>query len=89
MDIEPPYELIRDSFERGKVIPFLGWYGPYSAEDLEDPMGPPSGEYRVFRGGSYWFKAHMARAARRFSVIAGGRSKDVGFRVVLPVAPSD
>lgn len=27
------------------------WYGPYSAEDQTDPVGPDTGDYKIIRGG--------------------------------------
>ena len=31
------------------------WYGDYRGDPVTDPPGPDSGEYRVIRGGSYYF----------------------------------
>ena len=28
------------------------WYGEYGRNDVEDPIGPPQGSFRVYRGGS-------------------------------------
>ncbi len=41
------------------------WYGAYGKEDQRAPWGPPSGGWRVLRGGSYWIDAVGARAAYR------------------------
>jgi formylglycine-generating enzyme required for sulfatase activity len=41
------------------------WYGPYDAT-ATDPMGPPEGIYRVFRGGSWLSDEWFARAANRY-----------------------
>jgi hypothetical protein len=59
-----------------------------------DPAGvaipsaePPSGGWRVLRGGSYWLDADDARAACRFIWGPGIEDGDQGFRVVLPAVP--
>ncbi len=44
---------------------------------------------RVFRGGSYLNSARGARSAYRFGWVPGDRVRDLGFRVLLPFAPSD
>ena len=50
---------------RGNVWERLqDWFGPYSAGRQVDPQGPPSGERRVVRGGS-WFSDQI-RAACSF-----------------------
>jgi formylglycine-generating enzyme required for sulfatase activity len=56
-------------------------WGPYSAERQADPQGPPSGDLRVGRGGS-WYDAHPARfrCACRNGRWPGNRRIDVGFR---------
>jgi formylglycine-generating enzyme required for sulfatase activity len=44
------------------------WYGAYPGGAETDPTGPPSGSYRVLRGGSWNLNARSARAAiRKFS----------------------
>ena len=44
---------------------------------------------RVFRGGSFWGTAQFARSAYRNHWNPGVRNVDLGFRVLLPFAPSD
>ncbi len=54
---------------------------PYSAEDEREE---PSGSYpRVTRGGSFGSGSRSARCACRGRYDPGGRSYDIGFRVVL------
>ncbi len=54
------------------------WYGDYSAEAVIDPTGPENGQYRVMRGGSWFYTSDYARSANRFKNI-----RDIGgFRVV-------
>jgi formylglycine-generating enzyme required for sulfatase activity len=61
------------------------WYGPYSG-DATDPWGPPTGELRALRGGSWGFGARRLRAAYRFSYGPEGRDWDLGFRVAVSLA---
>lgn len=59
------------------------WYDEdyYRVSPLKDPEGPPSGKFRVRRGGSWSDYASDCRSAKRAR--GEGRSWDVGFRVVL------
>jgi formylglycine-generating enzyme required for sulfatase activity len=41
------------------------WYGPYSPGEARDPKGPPSGEYRAARGGSWMSGAGALRVSAR------------------------
>lgn len=56
---------------------------PYSSYDTNNPTGPSSGSYRVFRGGSWDYGASRCRVANRGSSSPGYRFNDLGFRVVL------
>jgi serine/threonine protein kinase len=61
------------------------WYSssyPTTAEVRQDPLGPPDGERRVIRGGSFALPASACRSAARSSLRPDGRRADVGFRVV-------
>ena len=66
----------------------VDWYGNYPDEPQVDPWGPPSGENRVVRGGSFGNLAENARAADRNRTSPVNEWSSVGFRVVLPVSPS-
>jgi formylglycine-generating enzyme required for sulfatase activity len=57
------------------------WYGPYPLEDLLDPTGPPSGEQRIVRGGSWQSDAGAARCGTRSSRDPATLDAAVGFRV--------
>ena len=61
------------------------WYGEsyYGSSQGSDPHGPSSGKSRVFRGGSWAFKAERCRAASRDWFAPGRRNHYIGFRVVV------
>ena len=56
------------------------WYGDYASEQLLNPTGPSSGEYRVVRGGSYLLLPDFARTANRGRLEPDGVRSFVGFR---------
>jgi formylglycine-generating enzyme required for sulfatase activity len=60
------------------------WYDGtyYSNSPANNPSGPETGKYRVYRGGSYIGKATNLRSAVRFSALPGTRTHDLGFRLV-------
>src|SRR5262249_14149827 len=57
------------------------WYGPYKPEAVADPTGPPQGEYRVLRGGSWRYGGGLWRSACRDDLQPDGRLSNLGFRV--------
>jgi sulfatase modifying factor 1 len=58
------------------------WYGPYPIGEVRDPTGPPSGQYKVRRGGS-WFKyATFCRSANRNWAHPASRYSTTGLRLV-------
>ena len=64
------------------------WYGSYDATAQQDPTGPQTGVWRVFRGGSFWDVARRVRSARRSGSDPAFRRVYLGFRVVRrPQAP--
>jgi formylglycine-generating enzyme required for sulfatase activity len=60
------------------------WYDPkyYQNSPEQDPKGPDTGQYRVYRGGSWVSSAINLRASVRFSGLPATRSNDLGFRVL-------
>jgi formylglycine-generating enzyme required for sulfatase activity len=58
------------------------WYEGYSSGAQTNPLGPVSGSYRVFRGGS-WFNTapNLVRSSYRTSTTPGDTSSGLGFRV--------
>jgi uncharacterized protein (TIGR02996 family) len=61
------------------------WYSSdyYQHSPEHDPPGPLEGEFRVVRGGSWYFGARPARSAYRFWMDPEQRDDDLGFRVAL------
>ena len=59
------------------------WYGAYQDGSATDPVGPASGQDRVFRGGSILTGDWGCRAAYRGRTAPDSRFKDMGFRVAI------
>jgi formylglycine-generating enzyme required for sulfatase activity len=59
------------------------FYGSYSGGGFRNPSGPPEGEYRVFRGGSWNNLASNSRSADRYRALPHERNDRQGFRVVV------
>jgi formylglycine-generating enzyme len=58
------------------------WYADYPAGDVTNPRGPSEGGlYRVIRGGGWYFRGSICRAAQRGSSAPPGRGDGLGFRV--------
>jgi formylglycine-generating enzyme len=56
------------------------WYAGYTEATLSDPVGPPSGENRVLRGGAFFFSPRDLRSADRGRLQPSDRGRGVGFR---------
>jgi formylglycine-generating enzyme required for sulfatase activity len=57
------------------------WYGDYTKSPRNDPTGPATGLYRVYRGGSWNYAAWYCRSAYRYATRPGGLDAYQGFRV--------
>ena len=60
------------------------WYGPYPSAPQTDPVGPPSGTGRVWRGGRWFWKERPEyfRSADRDQMLPVNSDRAVGLRVV-------
>lgn len=61
----------------------IDYYGKYQGDELIDPEGPPTGNERVARGGSYFENFQSIRSSKRFSFKSTHISSSLGFRVIL------
>ncbi len=59
------------------------WKGSYSSGSQTNPIGPSSGSYRVFRGGSWSNNARLCRSSNRGSSIPSYRNFNLGLRLSL------
>ena len=59
------------------------WYGLYATGPIPNPIGPPTGERRVLRGGSWFNEARFLRSASRLALAPGDRLRLIGFRLAL------
>ncbi len=66
----------------------LDWYtGTLPGGTVRDPVGPSSGSFRVFRGGSWYLTASNCRSALRCDCGPGARYYGLGFRLALSSVP--
>ena len=57
------------------------WFGPYSADPLQDPKGPATGTKRVMRGGDFFgYEPSWARPAYRWRDDPDAYNHAIGFR---------
>lgn len=59
------------------------WYGSYSSTDQFNPTGAASGDYRVIRGGSWYYGAVDCRVSDRKGGTPSHRGSDNGLRLAL------
>jgi formylglycine-generating enzyme required for sulfatase activity len=61
------------------------WYDEkyYSNSPAENPPGPPKGDYKVLRGGSWFYPGGSARASYRYYYAPYLLYDYVGFRCVV------
>lgn len=57
------------------------WYGDYSSSGQTNPIGPPNGTHRVYRGGGWGNNAGFCRVAGR-GFAPSNRYSNLGFRLV-------
>jgi formylglycine-generating enzyme required for sulfatase activity len=60
----------------------------YAESPAVDPTGPPrpvSGQYRIIRGGGWWYSAYECRVANRHGAGAGNLDSNIGFRCVTRI----
>jgi formylglycine-generating enzyme required for sulfatase activity len=60
------------------------WYDPnsYQSGAAQDPAGPPTGQEKVLRGGSWIVDPKLLRVSDRYSIKPDARSDYFGFRCV-------
>ncbi|MHC4476263.1 MAG: SUMF1/EgtB/PvdO family nonheme iron enzyme [Planctomycetota bacterium] len=63
------------------------WYGPYTADSQNDPVGRICGDFKVTRGGSHSTDVYFLRSANRMGAIPADKHWLLGFRVVLGEVP--
>jgi len=63
------------------------WYASYTQSAKTDPQGPPTGDYRVRRGGSWFGEGYKCRSANRAKGHPSSRLRSTGFRVVMVAQP--
>lgn len=59
------------------------WFVRFPPADARDPVGPPDGKFKVFRGGGWNNPIEMARAGNRFMMVPTNGIHFVGFRLAL------
>ena len=59
------------------------WYGEYPKQQATNPQGPPSGKFRVIRGGCWKSRATECRSAFRDHAMPEMKNPRMGFRVVM------
>jgi len=57
----------------------------YPSAPVLDPTGPPTGDNRLIRGGSWSLYARFCRAAYRGRDWPGHRFNDIGFRLARTI----
>ncbi len=65
------------------------WYGEYPSGRIVNPVGPVSGMYKVFRGGSWRSKPEYCRSASRLKLLPIHGWSNLGLRIArhLPSTP--
>jgi len=58
------------------------WYAPYPPGPLLDPAGPDEGDFKVIRGGDWFYEAKACRSASRETFPPSSADSRVGFRII-------
>jgi len=74
----------------------LDWYGPYTPDEQNDPIGRGDGDFKVTRGGSHNTAVGYLRSANRQGTLPEDKHWFIGFRLALgsmpqtkPLPPAD
>jgi formylglycine-generating enzyme required for sulfatase activity len=59
------------------------WFADYPQAPLTDPLGPPRGKFKIYRGGSWNHPIELARSRNRFMMSPTNGIYFIGFRVAL------
>lgn len=59
------------------------WYRIYSSLSQNNPTGPSTGTYRVYRGGSWYFFEKNCRLSKRYSGISDVHDSFLGLRLAI------
>ncbi len=65
------------------------WYENNSNSSAINPIGPSSGTHRVFRGGSWYYRALGCRVAERYYNLPGNSYRHMGFRILKTVTKKE
>ncbi len=57
------------------------WYGAYESAPQENPVGAVEGDFRVYRGGGWYYVPQFCRAAYRNYFEPSHRGNNLGFRL--------
>ena len=63
----------------------LDWYGAYSSAAQTNPSGPPDGDQKILRGGSWAYDQESVRSSYRYAVPPEANYLGVGFRCVVSI----
>ncbi len=61
----------------------LDFYGAYSKKQKTDPQGPKQGQFKVIRGGSWYYAEQMTKLTTRDGPYPDFSNYNYGFRVVI------
>ena len=62
------------------------WFGDIVAEEITDPVGAFSGNYRILRGGSWYHGAGLATVSRRYGFLLHPQFDPKALNASLPLA---